>query len=124
MPEADPLTAVREAERLVREAQARAEAIAGEAERPAGAAAGDPPPPRGWEVPGAERASGSPFGDLAALAGLLDVARGAVPPELARPLADALRELLLALRAVIDFYLERLDRPEPPPVRVEDIPIE
>lgn len=124
MPEADPLTAVREAERLVREAQARAEAIADEAERAAGAAAGDPPPPRGWEVPGAERASGSPFPDLTALAGLLDVARGAVPPELARPLADALRELLLALRAVIDFYLERLDRPEPPPVRVEDIPIE
>jgi hypothetical protein len=121
MPEADPLTAVREAERLVREAQARAEAIAGEAERSAGAT---PPPPRGWEVPGADRAGGSPFPDLSALAGLLDVARGAVPPELARPLADALRELLLALRAVIDFYLERLDRPEPPPVRVEDIPIE
>ena len=121
MPETDPLTAVRQAERLVREAQERAEAIASEGVR-AGQA-----PPRGWDVPRAEHAAGSAadqFGDLAALAGLLDAVRGAVPPELARTLADALRELLLALRAVIDFYLERLDRPAPPPVRVEDIPIE
>jgi hypothetical protein len=117
MPEGDPLGAVREAERLVREAQERAEAIARE-QRPG------EPPPRGWDVPHEQKPSGSPFPDLAALAGLLEMARGAVPPELARQLADALRELLLALRAVIDFYLERLDRPERPPVQVEDIPIE
>jgi hypothetical protein len=118
MSEGDALTAVREAERLVREAQERAEAIA--REQPRGDA-----PPRGWDVPhGQKEGGGSPFPDLAALAGLLEVARGAVPPELARQLADALRELLLALRAVIDFYLERLDRPERPPVQVEDIPIE
>jgi len=121
MPETDPLTAVRQAERLVREAQERAEAIAREGAREGQA------PPRGWDAPRAERAAGSPtdpFPDLAALAGLLDAARGAIPPELARALADALRELLIALRAVIDFYLERLDRPAPAPVRVEDIPIE
>src|SRR5687767_7728744 len=117
MPEADPLGAVREAERLVREAQERAEAIA--REQPAGG-----PPPRGWDIPHEQKAPGSPFPDIAALAGLLEAARGAVPPDLARQLADALRELLLALRAVIDFYHERLDRPERPPVRVEDIPID
>ena len=50
----DPLAAVREAERLVREATERAEAIA--------AGAGDPPP-RGWDAPGG--AAGAPFPDLA-----------------------------------------------------------
>jgi hypothetical protein len=47
-----------------------------------------------------------------------------VPPELAQQLADAVRELLMALRALIDWYLERLDRPSPEPVEVEDIPID
>jgi hypothetical protein len=119
MPEDDALTAVREAERLVREAQERAEAIAREA--PRGAV-----PPRGWDVPHEQQpaSSGSPFPDIAALAGLLEALRGALPVELARPVADALRELLVALRAVIDFYIERLERPEREPVRVEDIPVE
>jgi hypothetical protein len=119
MPEADPLGAVREAERLVREAQERAEAIA--REQPAGG-----PPPSGWDVPHEQRSAGSPFPDLAALAGLLEAARGAVPPDLARQLADALRELLLALRALIDWYLERLGEPDAgrSDVEVEDIPLD
>jgi hypothetical protein len=110
----DPLDAVREAERLVREATERAEAIA--------AAASDPPP-RGFDVPGGadERPA---FPDLTALAGLLEVARGALPPELARQLAQALRELLIAIRAVLDYSIERLGQAEEPPPRVEDIPIE
>jgi hypothetical protein len=110
----DSLDAMREAERLVREATERAEAIA--------AGAGDPPP-RGYDVPGAsgERPA---FPDLTALAGLLDAARGALPPELARQLAQALRELLIAIRAVLDYSIERLGQAEEPPPRVEDIPIE
>jgi hypothetical protein len=116
VPDADPLAAVREAERLVREAQERAEALSRASTRDV--------PPRGWDVPRAERPAGSPFPDLAALTGLLDAARGAVPPELARQLADALRELLLALRALIDWYLERLEAPDRAPVEVEDIPVE
>jgi hypothetical protein len=114
--EADQLAAVREAERLVREAQERAEAITREAARDV--------PPRGWAVPGAERTAAGAFGDLAAVAGLVEALRGAIPPELARQLADALRQLLLALRALIDFYLERLEAPERAPVQVEDIPVE
>jgi hypothetical protein len=35
--------------------------------------------------------------------------RELVPPELLRRLAEALHELLLALRAVIDWYLERVE---------------
>jgi hypothetical protein len=113
----DPLDAVREAERLVREATRRAEAMAGEGAEPS-------PPPRGWDVPGEERPAASPFGDLAALTGLLELARGAVPPELARQLAQALRELLIALRAILDYSIERLEPAQRAPVQVEDIPVE
>lgn len=109
----DPMEAVREAERLVREATARAEAMAGESAAP---------PPRGFDVP---REGGSPaFPDLSALLGLVDAARGALPPELARQLAQALRELLIALRAILDYSIERLAVSEAPAPQVEDIPIE
>ena len=95
-----------EAERLMREAQRAAEEV----------------PPGGWDVPGGDRSSSSsPFPDLIALAESL---RGAVPPELSRQLADALRELLIALRAVLDYSIERLEPGERAPVQVEDIPIE
>jgi hypothetical protein len=47
-----------------------------------------------------------------------------VPAEALERLAAALRELLLALRALIDFYLERLERREPDRGVVQDIPIE
>jgi hypothetical protein len=47
-----------------------------------------------------------------------------VPPELAHQLADALRDLLLAIRAVLDYSIARLDRPAAEPVQVEDIPID
>ena len=91
----DPLSQMRSqvdaayaaADRLVREAEAAARA---------------PQPARcrraGYE---GERTSAerSAFGDLQALAGLLDAARTSLPPELARQLAEAARELLLALRA-------------------------
>src|SRR3954451_15376364 len=80
-------------------------------------------PPAGYE---GERTSAerSAFGDLQALAGLLDAARTSVPPELARPLAEAARELLLALRALIDWWIARLEREPDQPVEVQDIPID
>jgi hypothetical protein len=99
------------AERLVREATERAEAAA---------RAADGVPPRGWDSP---RAEGSPFPDVSALLGLVEAARGALPPELARQLADALRDLLLALRAVLDYSIDRLERPPRAEPQVEDIPI-
>ena len=100
-----------QAERLVREAQRVAEE-----------AAARTVPPRGWSVPGEERSSA--FGDLGQLAALIESLRGVVPPELARPLADALRELLIALRAVLDWYIARLEAPEPASSDIEDIPVE
>ncbi len=47
-----------------------------------------------------------------------------MPAEISQQLAEALRHLLLALRALIDFYLERLETPPRPARTVEDIPIE
>ena len=49
---------------------------------------------------------------------------GAIPPELARQLAQALRELLVALRAVLDYSIERLGAAEEAVPQVEDIPVE
>ena len=112
MPEPD-LAAYEAAERLVREAHAKAE----EAARAAAASA----PPNGWATPGEHGSPSSP--DLSALLAFLDAAKGTLPPELLRQLSDALRDLLLALRAVIDYSIERLERAPAPARDVEDIPI-
>ena len=53
----------------------------------------------------------------------MDAAKGTLPPELLRQVADALRELLIALRAVLDYSIDKLDRPAPEARDVEDIPI-
>jgi hypothetical protein len=73
----------------------------------------DPPPrpPR----------SGAP--DLAPLFAIAETLRRGVPRELQGQLNALLREALLTLRALIDWYLERLDRAERGP-EVEDIPID
>jgi hypothetical protein len=111
MPEPDR-AAYEAAEKLVREAQERAERLAN--------AAAAEVPPNGWS-------SGPPpsdaFPDLGALLKLVEGLRGQLPPELARQLADALRELLIALRAVLDYTIDRLDTPPAPEREVEDIPI-
>jgi hypothetical protein len=64
----------------------------------------------------------SPF-DPTALFVLLDGLRRVVPRELEAQFTHVIREFLLALRALIDWYLERLDKPPREP-RVEDIPID
>ena len=102
------------AERLVREAHARAE----EAAR---AAAGTIPP-SGWATAGDAQGT-NPFPDLAILLRLVESARGVVPPELLRQLADALHDLLVALRAILDHSIARLEQHGPDEPRVEDIPI-
>ena len=119
-PRGDALRAVRA---HLDDAHAAADRLVEEAQRQAEDAAGDGPPgvpPRGWE---SDRGDAS-TPDLQALLALLDAVRDAVPEELSRQLAAALRELLLALRALIDWYLERLERRAEPPASVEDIPID
>ena len=70
-----------------------------------------PPPPRG----------GGP--DLAPLFAIAEALRRGLPGELQAQFTSLLREVLLTLRALIDWYLERLDRREHGP-EVEDIPIQ
>jgi hypothetical protein len=55
--------------------------------------------------------------------GLFGALRDRIPPELQHRLAEAIREVLVALRALIDWYLERTDRARSGPAEVQDIPI-
>jgi len=61
--------------------------------------------------------------DPAALFTMLDGMRRMAPRELEDQLTNLIREFLLTLRSLIDWYLERLDAPKREP-EVEDIPIE
>ncbi len=81
------------------------------------------PPPAGWQASDNGRAS-TAGGELEALIAAVRALRELVPPEVVQRLAEAVKDVLLALRALIDWYVERLDRrsAEPPPV--EDIPID
>jgi hypothetical protein len=104
-------------ERLDR-ASARAEELIAEAARAAGK-----PPPAGWQVPGEEAGNGARPGDLELLVQVVQSLRELIPAELQRRLAEALREVLLAVRALIDWYLERMDHGRAEPAEVQDIPI-
>jgi hypothetical protein len=110
------------ADKLVQEATERARA-AEEASR----AHNRNTPPSGWEARAPEEESAGVTPDLAAIMGLLEAARGAIPDEISTQLAEAVRELLLALRALIDWYIDRLESlatSRPATDRdVEDIPI-
>jgi hypothetical protein len=70
-----------------------------------------PPPPR----------SGGP--DLAPLFAIAEALRRGLPRELQGQFNSLLREVLLTLRALIDWYLERLDRGDRAP-EVEEIRID
>jgi hypothetical protein len=119
------------AERLIAEAAAASAAsagrVAGSAARAAGSAAraagsaGSSPPPAGWQEPSSEAGAGG--GDLELLAQVVQSLRELIPSELQHRLAEALRELLLAVRALIDWYLERIEQRHAEPAEVQDIPI-
>jgi hypothetical protein len=61
--------------------------------------------------------------DPAALFTMLDGMRRMAPRELEDQITNLIREFLLTLRSLIDWYLERLDR-KPAEPKVEDIPID
>jgi hypothetical protein len=85
------------------------------------------PPHAGWQQPASEgdepRRGRGAGGDIDLLLGLLNSLGELIPSELQRRLADALREVLLALRALIDWYLERSKLRRAEAVEVQDIPI-
>jgi hypothetical protein len=114
MPEPDPLDDLRAQVRATQEA----------AERLIGGTV----PPRGWEPP---RERTGAFGEeVEALAALLTSIRDLLPPDLREQVTDLIRQLLLVLRALIDWLVTRIEERaaadgERPPGgdRVEDIPI-
>jgi len=61
--------------------------------------------------------------DPAALFAMLDGMRRMAPRELEDQITNLIREFLMTLRSLIDWYLERLDAPKKER-EVEDIPIE
>jgi len=103
------------------------------------------PPAAGWQQPdpadadGGETRRGEPSGrtgerrgspadprassEIELLLGVLSSIKDRIPPDLQRRLGEALREVLLALRALIDWYLERTERGRTAPTEVQDIPI-
>ena len=109
----------------LRETTEAARRLAGEAREEAA----DRPPPRGWETPRPGEPRSTDLADLVLLAEqtgalLSELARGVVPAELRRQFLDAVRELLVAVGAVIDWYVERLGTAQrETSVEVEDIPI-
>lgn len=109
------------AERLMAEAAAAAAARvtagggADESREPAS------PPPSGWQT--AEEDPRGSTSELDPLVALVQAVRDLIPPDLQQRLIAALREVLLALRALIDWYLERIDRRREQGVEVQDIPI-
>jgi hypothetical protein len=85
---------------------------------------GPRPDEAGWERADWERARDAHRPpDPAALFTMLDGMRRMAPRELEDQLTNLIREFLLTLRSLIDWYLERLDR-KPAEPQVEDIPID
>jgi hypothetical protein len=115
----EPREALRRIEQRLSQASDAAERLIAEAGRKR-------PPPAGWQTradePRRDETANELFELLHAGARLLDEF---VPPEVLARLAAALRELLLAVRALLDFYAKRLGRPgADDEERVRDIPIE
>jgi hypothetical protein len=76
-----------------------------------GAAPPPPPPPRAPQL------------DLRPVFMVLEAIRSGLPKGLEDQFNTLVREILMTLRALIDWYLERLDRPAREP-QVQDIPID
>jgi hypothetical protein len=117
-PGPDPLTALREQlDRTERAARRLADEAAAAAGRERGT-----PPPAGWRAAGPDARDA---GDLtAAWTSLVEALRTALPAEVQERLLGVLRELLLAVRAVLDLALARLEARRAAPVEVQDIPID
>ncbi len=121
----DPLRELRDS---LAASQAAAERLAGEAARARAEHAEGRIPPSGWATPEqhAERSE-----ELHALMGLLEALRSLVPAELEAQLREVTRQVLLLVRAVVDWWLERVgpgaaaEAPAADPaVRVQEIPID
>lgn len=64
-------------------------------------------PPIGWRTDGEREAR---TGELQALVALLESLRGLVPTELQEQLTEVVRQILLLVRALIDWLVERMEQ--------------
>jgi hypothetical protein len=122
-PEDDPLDQLRERIRATQEA---AERLAGEAAGARRAATEDAIPPSGWQTTEehAERT-----GEVQALVALLEAIRDLIPAELKDQFRELVRQLLLLVRSLIDWWVERIelgsgDKAGTPAPAVEEIPVD
>ena len=78
-------------------------------------------PPAGWDVPGRAEETNA---ELEALVRMLAMLREVLPPELRAQMTELVRQLLVFVRAVLDWWIERIESgPAGDDRRVEDIPI-
>ena len=103
MADPDPLNELREQIRMTEQA---ARKLAGEATGARARERSGEVPPAGWASPEDHAQRQSEVQQLAALLGSL---RDLVPPELAGQVREVLRQVLLLLRALIDWWVERMD---------------
>lgn len=77
------------------------------------------PPPNGWESPH------EPPPDIDALGQLARALLEVMPPDLQARIVDAIREVLKALRALLEWWIDRLERrgANGQAAEVRDIPV-
>ena len=92
------------------------------AQRLAEEATSTTPPSMGWDVPRSADRAGE---ELEALVGIVASLRELLPPELRAPLAELARQLLAFVRAVLDWWIARMEGEDAADGRddVQDIPI-
>lgn len=130
-PDQDPLEALRERIEATQAAVDRlaaetARARAAEAEEAADAGDGDGATGRAGATAGdgMPRAGASATAELQALVALVDLARGLLPPELQAQLVELIRHLLMMIRSLLDWWIDRMGPPPArAPIEVEEIPI-
>ena len=108
MPRSRPSRATPEALQALRErleaTQEAAQRLADDAVRDR---AGERPPAAGWDVPrSAEKANDEIDALLAVVASLRDL----LPPELRAQLAEIVRQVLVFVRAVLDWWIDRVEQ--------------
>lgn len=91
-----------------------------ETEQAARRLAGDVPP-QGWESP-QDRADAA--GEAQAIVALLESLRALVPDELKQQVNDVLKQVLLLLRGLIDWLVERMELDAAGPAAVRDRPVQ
>jgi hypothetical protein len=83
----------------------------------------DPPPDWDWTQEEYAAPHRPPAADLSALIALIESLRRMIPAELQEQFNALQRELLLTVRGLIDWQLERLEAGKPE-TQVEEIPID